>query len=105
MAQFTPCLKATLGITCGLLVIAIITPFALPPILELVKPFAESVSNRNQKEIRVKSNDSCEFSVGKKILLNEQQFMYCKLGTRVNATTAEKLCKSMNSRLLIKENL
>ena len=103
MAQFTPCQKATLSLTGGLLVIAIIFPFALPPIVELVKPFALStnvISNGNRIEITVKSNDSCKFSLGKKIFLNDQPFMYCQLAALVNATTAQKLCKTMNSRFV-----
>ena len=98
MVQFTPCQKATLGFTAGLLVIAIICPFALPPIVELVRPLA--IKNGNLFEITAKSNESCEFSPGKRILLNDEQFMYCKWAPRVNATTGQKLYKSMNSRFV-----
>ena len=92
-----------MGVTAGLLVVAIICPFALRPIVKLVKPFALSsdvIFNGNQIEIAVKSNDYCTFFLEKKILLNDQQFMYCQLEALVNATTAQKLCQSVNSRFL-----
>ena len=103
MPKFSPCQKTILGITAGLLVIAIICPFVLPKIVALVNQFsiAEPVYNGNQTEISVKSNDSsCHFFLSNTIVLNEQQFMFCQLAFPANAITARKVCQGFNSRFV-----
>ena len=103
MAQFLPCQKTLLGITAGLVVLAIISPFVIPKIFELTRSFAVAMPNDSQREIVpvVESHDSsCNFSLENTIVLNEQQFMYCQWAPRANAIMARKVCQRFNSRFV-----
>ena len=82
-----------------LILIAILTPFTLPKIVEVIS----SLSKSNETNVKKTNNPQeallkCNITRRKTVMLDEKRFKYCQVLEYVNASMAKQTCERLNAR-------